>query len=86
MAKKKEAEKLFTISAAVPVLVCKANRPLSEAQHEALARKLEVEQERTGVKVLLVPHSADVTVDAEIEETVEESGKTEETTEGAENE
>ncbi|WP_174887657.1 hypothetical protein [Cohnella herbarum] len=72
MAKTKDTEKLIIVSAAVPVLICKANRPLNEQQHEELVRKLEAEQARTGLKVLLVPNSADVAVGAEIQEQEQE--------------
>ncbi|XID91040.1 hypothetical protein ACF3MZ_21310 [Paenibacillaceae bacterium WGS1546] len=72
MAKKQDASKLVTIQAAVPVLICKANRPLSEELHEQLVRKLKEEEARTGVEILLVPHAVDVTVGAEIKEVPQE--------------
>ncbi|MDP4095468.1 hypothetical protein OIN60_01505 [Paenibacillus sp. P96] len=60
--KKSDAEKLVTVQATVPVVIWRANRPLSEQQHEDLARKLQAEQERTGVKVMLAPNSVDVEI------------------------
>lgn len=68
MAKKTEVDKLVTIQTAVPVLICKVNRPLNEEQHEQLVRKLKAEEARTGVEILLVPYAVDVTVGAEIKE------------------
>jgi len=68
MAKKQEADKLITVQAAVPVLVCRANRPLTEEQHEELVRKLKAEQARTGLEIVLIPYSLDVEVAAELKE------------------
>lgn len=69
MAKKAEvAEKLITIQAAVPVVVWKVNRPLTEEQHAELARKLRAEQQNTGVELILVPHSVDLYIASKIEE------------------
>lgn len=68
VAKKQEAEKLITVQAAVPVLVCRANRPLTEEQHEELVRKLKAEQARTGLEIVLIPYSVDVVVAAELKE------------------
>jgi 2,3-bisphosphoglycerate-independent phosphoglycerate mutase len=69
MARKKlDAEKLVTVQAAVPVVIWQANRPLTEQQHEELSRKLQSEQDRTGVKVMLVPNSVDVEIGIVMEE------------------
>ncbi|GIO36884.1 hypothetical protein J41TS12_17450 [Paenibacillus antibioticophila] len=66
--KTKDADKVVTVQAAVPVVIWKANRPLNEQQHEELARKLQSEQERSGLKVMLVPHSVDPIISADLEE------------------
>lgn len=68
MTRKKEAEKLVTVQAAVPVIIWRANRPLNETQHDDLVRKLKAEEKRTGVEILLVPYSVDVEVAAELKE------------------
>lgn len=83
MAKKRtDAEKLVTIQAAVPVVIWRANRPLNEQQHEELARKLKAEQQRSGVEILLAPHSVDVEVAAEMaERAVEQEKKPDDTDE-----
>lgn len=66
--KKKDVEKLVTVQAAVPVVIWRVNRPLTEQQHQELARKLRAEQERSGLKVLLVPNSVDLVFGASLEE------------------
>jgi hypothetical protein len=42
------------------VMVWKATIPLSVEEHAQLATKLQMEQERSGVKIILVPYSVDV--------------------------
>lgn len=66
--KTKDAEQVVTVHAAVPVVIWKAKRPLNEQQHEELARKLQSEQERSGMRVMLVPHSVDAEIGAVLEE------------------
>jgi hypothetical protein len=66
--RKADAEKLVTVQAPVPVVIWRANRPLTEQQHEEIARKLEVEHERSGLKVMLVPNSAEVEIGVNLEE------------------
>lgn len=66
--KKGEAEKLVIVQAAVPVVIWRANKALTEEQHEEVARKLQVEQERSGLKIMLVPNSVDVEMGAVLEE------------------
>lgn len=66
--KSKDAEKIVTVQAAVPVVIWQAKRPLNEQQHEELARKLQSEQERSGLRVMLVPHSVDAEFGAVLEE------------------
>lgn len=78
MAKSKAAEKLVTVKAAVPVVIWRANRPLTDEQHEELARKLRAEQQHVGVELLLVPYSTDVEI--AIDETTDPSPANEETT------
>ncbi|WP_308637714.1 hypothetical protein [Paenibacillus silvisoli] len=39
------------------VLLFKVNAPLNEAEHAILAAKVREEQERSGVKIVLVPYS-----------------------------
>lgn len=67
-AKKKDVEKLITVQTAVPVVIWRANRPLTEQQHEELARKLQIEQERTGLKVMLVPNSVETEIVVSVDE------------------
>ncbi|MEC0107264.1 hypothetical protein P4H27_09980 [Paenibacillus taichungensis] len=64
MAAKKgaQAEKLVTVKAAVPVVIWRANRPLTDDQHAELSRKLKSEQQGVGVELLLVPYSTDVEI------------------------
>lgn len=89
MAKSKAAEKLVTVKAAVPVVIWRANRPLTDEQHEELARKLRAERQHVGVELLLVPYSTDVEIaiddrtaplPATEEETTELTTTTKETT------
>ena len=47
------------------VMVWKATIPLSVEEHAQLAAKLQMEHERSGVKILLVPYSVDAEVVAE---------------------
>lgn len=42
------------------VLIWKATMPLSENEHEQLSAKLRYEQEKSGVKIILVPYSVEV--------------------------
>lgn len=39
------------------VLLWKATIPLSDAEHEQISNRLQFEQERSGVKIILVPYS-----------------------------
>ncbi|MDU4696398.1 MAG: hypothetical protein E6Y08_11320 [Paenibacillus sp.] len=66
--KRKDGEKLITVQAAVPVVIWRATRPLNEHQHKELARKLESEQERSGMKVMLVPNSVEPEIGASLED------------------
>ncbi|MBU5670255.1 hypothetical protein [Paenibacillus brevis] len=66
--KTKDAEQVITVQTAVPVVIWKVKRPLNEQQHEELARKLQIEQERSGLKVMLVPHSVDAEIGAALED------------------
>lgn len=69
MAKKVEAaEKLAKVVAAVPVVIWRANRPLTEEQHAELANKLRAEQSHTGVEIMLVPNSVDPEIGAKLVE------------------
>ena len=43
-------------------MVWKATMPFSVEEHEQLAVKLQMEHERSGMKIILVPHSVDVEV------------------------
>lgn len=68
------AEKIATVQAAVPVVIWRVNRPLNEDQHAELARKLRVEQEKTGVEIMLVPNSVDIEIGTKLVEQSAQSG------------
>lgn len=51
------------------VLLFKVRAPLNEQEHEMLANKVRTEQERSGIKIILVPFS----VEAEVSELKAES-------------
>lgn len=51
-----------TIGEGSAIMLWKAKGPLSDVEHEQLAQKLQMEHERSGIKIVLVPFS----VDAEI--------------------
>jgi len=57
--KKPEAEPAGELAG---VMLWKATKPLTEAQHEQLRAKLEKEQAATGVRVMLVPYSVEAVV------------------------
>jgi len=58
--KKTEAEPAGEIKVnGETILLWKANRPLSQAEHEQLSEKLRFEQAKSGVKIVLVPFSVD---------------------------
>lgn len=71
--KNKDADKLVTVQVAVPVIVWRANRPMNDEQYDALKTRLQAAEAHTGVKVMLVPHSVDVEVSAEISDQPTES-------------
>ncbi|WP_059049058.1 hypothetical protein [Paenibacillus senegalimassiliensis] len=69
MAKKRQdAEKLVTVQAAVPVVIWRSMRPLTEQQHEFVAQRLQAEQERSGLKVMLLPYGVELEIGAALEE------------------
>jgi hypothetical protein len=45
------------------VLVFRATRPLMDAEHASVLKRLRAEEERTGVKVILVPYSVEMKED-----------------------
>lgn len=47
------------------VVLWKATMPLSVEEHQQLSAKLRHEQERSGVRILLVPFSADAEISTE---------------------
>lgn len=42
------------------VLYFKCNRPLSITEHMNLIAKVEIEEERVGQKIIIIPHAVDV--------------------------
>ncbi|MFT9496613.1 hypothetical protein [Anaerosolibacter sp.] len=44
------------------VVIWKATRPLTVKEHEEISQKLRYEAEQTGLKIVLVPFSVDLTV------------------------
>lgn len=42
------------------VIIFKATRPLTEAEHEQLSQKVRYENEKSGVKVVLMPYACKV--------------------------
>lgn len=66
MAKKPQAKKIdgveLSTQAGETVLLWKATRELSTEEHEQLSEKLRLEQERSGLKIVLVPLSVDIDV------------------------
>ncbi len=41
------------------VVVFKATKPLTQSQHEALSERVRIENEKSGVKVVLAPNIVD---------------------------
>jgi|GEM_PF-2343411 len=63
--KKINAEKVEEVKIGeTTVLVWRATRPLSEAEHEQLSEKLRYESEQSGARIVLVPFSVEWGVDA----------------------
>jgi len=60
-AKQVEGAKLIN-QAGETVLLFKCTVPLNEEEHEILANKVRMEQEHSGIKIILVPYSVDPTV------------------------
>lgn len=47
----------LTTSEGEKVLLWKATMPLSDTEHEQLSNRLRFEEERSGVKIILIPYS-----------------------------
>jgi len=56
----KEAVELAGKTTANKVLVFKAKRPLTEEEHKQLSEKLRFEEEKSGVKIVLMPFSCEM--------------------------
>ncbi|NTZ20929.1 hypothetical protein EXW96_26440 [Paenibacillus sp. JMULE4] len=65
--KKPEVEQLTELKATTKteetVLIWQAKQPLSETEHEQLSNKLRFEQEKSGIKIVLVPFAVNAAVD-----------------------
>ncbi|GAA0313723.1 hypothetical protein GCM10008967_00260 [Bacillus carboniphilus] len=59
MARKDEV-KANVVKETENLLVFKANRPLDEAQFKLLSKLVREEEEKSGVKIVLVPNSVDI--------------------------
>lgn len=58
--KEKEMAELVGETTADKVLVFKASRPLTEEEHKQLSEKLRFEEEKSGVKIVLMPFSCEM--------------------------
>jgi len=45
------------------VLVWKATRPMTEAEHQSLSAKLRYEARQTGLNIVLIPYSVEESID-----------------------
>ncbi|MDP4158388.1 MAG: hypothetical protein Q8911_01310 [Bacillota bacterium] len=62
--KKKDAELIEGVDLSSKpdetIIVFKATRPLTESEHEQLSQKVRYENEKSGVKVVLMPYTCEV--------------------------
>jgi hypothetical protein len=72
MAKKKSQDKVELVKETDFLLVFKANKPLRESEFKLLSDLVRHEEEKAGVKVVLLPHSADL---VNIKFTADDDGK-----------
>jgi hypothetical protein len=61
LARKKQTPEAVEIKQADGVIFMKATRPLTTQEHEELSKKLRYEAENTGLEIVLVPFSVEVT-------------------------
>lgn len=74
MGKKASAEKVIETE---EVIIFKANKPLDNLQFELMSNMVKSENEKTGLKIVLMPYSCDLVEPIKTEETtVKESSKT----------
>ena len=78
-AKKDQVEKVDEVKAGGEIIVLwRATRPLSTAEHEQLSEKLRAESSLSGVRIVLAPFSVDTSVsvpeDQQIALTAREDG------------
>lgn len=59
-AKKKKEEDVEVVKETEEVLVLKANKPLDEGQFNLLSDLVKKEEDKSGAKIVLIPHSTDV--------------------------
>ncbi|MBO7747359.1 hypothetical protein I8J29_24545 [Paenibacillus sp. MWE-103] len=75
MARKVKAEKIDALqaenAAGETVILFKATVPLNAAEHADLAEKIRQEQEHSGMKIILVPYSVEVSIAAAENEAAE---------------
>ena len=66
-ARKKKEEEVEVVKETEEVLVLKANKPLDKGQFNLLSELVKEEEEKSGVKIVLIPHSVDVVEEKEEE-------------------
>jgi hypothetical protein len=59
-AKKKTSEAEVVKETEAKTIIFKATRPLTEEEHKQLSNKIRYENEKSGVKVVLMPYSCEV--------------------------
>jgi hypothetical protein len=67
MARRKKENKAELVKETEQVLVFKANRPMRETEFKLLSELVRHEEEKNGVKIVLLPHSADLVEVKEVE-------------------
>jgi hypothetical protein len=72
LSKRKEKEIIETVKELTDIIVVQAKRPLTEAEHEMISNKLKLEQEATGIKIVLIPYSVELEKDSEDDSKVPE--------------
>lgn len=77
MARKKKEADVEQLHDGETVLVFRANKPLDKKQFELLSDLVQQEEEKAGVKIIVVPHSVDleeVKTEESAKETEEDNG------------
>ena len=61
---KKEDKKIAEVTKVAETkdttIIFKINRPVSGLEHESISKKIRAEEERSGVKIVLIPYTCDL--------------------------